>query len=66
MKNLGWFGNLIAVPTVEVGEIAVASTLKGNFMITPGVFAKIMSVALRILPNQLIAYIYYRLGQKQQ
>lgn len=57
-KQLGWFGDQMAVSPKRVGEIAVRKTLKGRPMITPGTLAKTLSVVLRILPKRFVTYIY--------
>ncbi len=65
-KQLGWFGDQLAVSPARVGEIAVRKTLKGRPMITPGTLAKILSVVLRVLPKRFVAYIYGKAGDRSK
>ena len=64
MQKLGWLANRMAVSPKQVGEIAVSKTLKGKMIIVPGIISSIISGFLRLLPRNLIAYIYYKLGSK--
>ena len=64
IQKLGWLANRMAVSPGEVGEIAVSKTLKGKMIIVPGIISSIISGFLRLLPRNLIAYIYYKLGAK--
>ncbi len=63
-KQLGWFGNAMAMKPERVGEIAVKKTLRGKLMVVPGTLANIMSGVLRILPKRFVTYIYGRSGDK--
>ena len=65
-KQLGWFGDKMAVKPARVGEIAVRKTLKGRPMITPGTLAKFLSGVLRILPKRFVAYIYGKAGDRSK
>lgn len=56
-KQLGWFGDRLAVSAKSVGEIAVRKTLKKRPMIIPGTLATIVSGLLRILPKRFTTYI---------
>lgn len=64
-KNLGWFGKVIAVNPLKVGEIAVKATLKGKLIIVPGAIAYTMAMVLRMLPRNIISAIYFKLGEKK-
>lgn len=66
IKQLGWFGNAMAMKPARVGEIAVKKTLRGKPMIVPGTIANIMSGVLRILPKRLLTYIYGKSGDKKK
>jgi hypothetical protein len=59
-EKLGGFGMKMAVPPAQVGEVAVAKTLKGRMIIVPGTLAKTSSVFLRIMPRRWSAALYYR------
>ncbi|RYG06242.1 MAG: SDR family NAD(P)-dependent oxidoreductase [Chitinophagaceae bacterium] len=61
-KRLGFMGNLMAVPPMRVGEIAVKKTLAGRMMIVPGTVPKIMSGFLRIMPRRWAASAYNKFG----
>lgn len=61
-KNLGWFGEKMAVAPKKVGEIAVRNTLKGKMIIIPGILAKWVSVLLRILPRKWSIAFYSNMG----
>lgn len=63
-KQLGWFGDQMAVSPKRVGEITVKKMLKGKLMITPGGLAKFLSGVLRILPKRFLTYIYGKTGDK--
>jgi short-subunit dehydrogenase len=65
-QKLGWLGNRMAVSPKQVGEIAVSKTLKGKMIIVPGIISSIISGFLRLLPRNLIVYIYYKLGSKSK
>ncbi len=57
-ENFGWLADHIAVSPEQVGEIAVAKTLKKKNIIVPGTWASIIGAVLRCLPNQLAAWLY--------
>ena len=63
-KQLGKFGDKMAMTPEKVGEKAVRKTLKGKMIIVPGFLANIMSGILRILPKRTSASIYNKLGKK--
>ncbi len=65
-KQLGWFGDKMAVSPKRVGEIAVRKTLKGRPIITPGTLAKFLSGVLRILPKRFVTYIYGKAGDRSR
>lgn len=64
MEKMGWFGKQMAVPPPKVGEIAVHHTLKKTFMIVPGLFPKVISFFVRVLPSKLLVYIYEKMIEK--
>ncbi len=66
IKQLGWFGNAMAMKPARVGEIAVKKTLRGRPMIVPGTLAHIMSGVLRILPKRFLTYVYGKSGDKKK
>lgn len=57
-KQLGRFGDWMAVPPARVGEIAVKRTLKGRMVIVPGGWSHLASVGIRALPARWAAAIY--------
>ncbi len=61
-EKLGWFGEKMAVPVMQVGEIAVDKTLKKRMIIVPGTLAKISSGIIRVLPQRWTTLVYYKLG----
>jgi len=63
-KQLGAFGDAMAVKPARVGEIAVQKTLEGRPMIVPGTIAKTMSGVLRILPKRFTAWVYGKAGDR--
>ncbi len=63
-KQLGKFGDKIALSPHRVGEKAVRKTLRGKMMIVPGFFPNIMSGFLRILPKRFAASLYDKLGKR--
>jgi short-subunit dehydrogenase len=63
-KQLGSFGEKMAVPASRVGEIAVQKTLRGKMMIVPGTLANAMSSILRILPKKFTTSVYDKLEKK--
>ena len=65
-KQLGWFGDAMAVKPARVGEVAVKKTLKGRPVIVPGTIAKILSGVLRILPKRFVAYVYGKAGDRSK
>jgi hypothetical protein len=60
IKKLGWFGKQMAVSPERIGEIAVDKTLKKTMIIVPGFLAKTISIVIRWLPTEWIAYLYNR------
>jgi uncharacterized protein len=65
-EKLGWFGKRMAVPPARVGEVAVRKTLKKRMLITPGTFAKTMSIVLRIMPRRLVVSLYYKAEKRAE
>lgn len=63
-KQLGKFGDWMAVPPARVGEIAVRKTLKGRTLIVPGGWAHLTSVVLRALPSRWAAAVYSKLEKE--
>ena len=63
-RQLGWFGDRLALDPGRVGEIAVRKTLNGKMMIVPGTLASVMSFFLRIMPKRMAAAIYHKMGKK--
>lgn len=63
-KQLGKFGDKIALSPHRLGEKAVRKTLRGKMMIVPGFFPNIMSGFLRILPKRFAASLYDKLGKR--
>ncbi len=59
MKQMGWLGKHMAVEPGLVGESAVRGMLRRKMIIVPGKLATLISYVLRILPDQLIAYLIY-------
>ena len=62
-KQLGKFGDKMAMSPHKVGEIAVRKTLKGKMIIVPGFIANVMSGFLRILPKRMSTSFYYKRGK---
>lgn len=63
-KQLGRFGDWMAVPPAKVGEIAVRRALKGRTLTVPGFWSHATSVLLRILPRKWAAAIYSKLEKE--
>ena len=61
-KQLGGFGNLMAVSPERVGEIAVRKTLNKRMVIVPGGLNKIVAFVIKALPRRWITGIYGKLG----
>ena len=64
IEKLGWFGKLLAVSPIRVGEAAISATLKNKMIIVPGILPKMISVLLRLLPRRVMTSIYFRMRQK--
>jgi short-subunit dehydrogenase len=62
-KQLGKFGDKMALAPHKVGEIAVRKTLNGKMIIVPGFLANAMSKILRILPKRISTSFYYKQGK---
>ena len=62
-KQLGKFGDKMAVAPHRVGEIAVRRALKGRMITVPGFLANVMSGFLRLLPKRLSTAFYYKQGR---
>ena len=63
-KQLGKFGDKMALSPQRVGEKAVRKTLKGKMIIVPGFLANVMSGLLRILPRRVSTHLYYKRGKQ--
>lgn len=63
-KQLGKFGDRMALSPEKVGEKTVRKALRGKMMIVPGFLANVMSGFLRIMPKKMAAYLYYKQGRK--
>lgn len=63
-KQLGKFGDKMAVAPHKVGEVAVRKTLKGKMIIVPGFLANMMSKILRMLPKRIATSFYYKKGRQ--
>ena len=63
-KQLGKFGDKMAVPPKKVGEITVRKTLKGKMIIVPGFLPNMMSKILRMLPKRISTSFYYKRGKQ--
>lgn len=63
-KQLGKFGDKMAVAPHKVGEIAVRKTIKGKMIIVPGFLANVMSKILRIVPKRVSTSFYYKQGRQ--
>jgi short-subunit dehydrogenase len=61
-RQLGWFGDQMAVSPEKVGEIAVRKTLKKKMVIIPGGINKVVAFVIRILPRRWIVGIYGKVG----
>ncbi|HMK27753.1 MAG TPA: SDR family NAD(P)-dependent oxidoreductase [Chitinophagaceae bacterium] len=61
-KQLGWFGDQMAVSPEKVGEIAVRKTLHKKMVIIPGGLNKIVAFVIRVLPRRWITALYYKVG----
>ena len=61
-RQLGWFGDQMAVSPERVGEIAVRKTLNKKLVIIPGGLNKIAAFVIRTLPRRWITALYYKLG----
>jgi short-subunit dehydrogenase len=64
ISQLGWIGRWMAVSPSRVGEYAVKGMFNHKLMIVPGKLATAFSCFLRILPNRLLAAIYYIFRKK--
>lgn len=62
-RELGKFGDWMAVEPARVGEIAVKRALKGKTIIVPGGWSHLSSVVIRALPRRWMAAIYHGLGK---
>jgi len=63
-KQLGKFGDKMAMAPHKVGEIAVRKTLNRKMIIVPGFIANVMSKILRILPKRVSTSFYYKQGKQ--
>src|SRR5450432_2046286 len=65
ISQLGWIGKWMAVSPSTVGEYAIRGMFNHKLMIVPGRLATVFSFLLRILPNGLVAAIYYTFRKKK-
>jgi short-subunit dehydrogenase len=65
INQLGRIGRWMAVPPSRVGECAVRGMFNRKLLIVPGRLATAFSFLLRILPNRLVAAIYYTFSKKK-
>jgi len=63
-KQLGKFGDKMAMAPHKVGEITVRKTLNRKMIIVPGFLANMMSKILRILPKRVSTSFYYKQGKQ--
>ncbi|HET9744826.1 MAG TPA: SDR family NAD(P)-dependent oxidoreductase [Chitinophagaceae bacterium] len=63
-KQLGKFGDKMALSPDIVGEKTVRKALKGKMIIVPGFLAHTMSWFLRLLPARVSASLYNRVSKK--
>jgi short-subunit dehydrogenase len=63
-KQLGKFGDKMALSPDIVGEKAVRKALRGKMIIVPGFLAHAMSWFLRLLPARISASLYNRVSKK--
>jgi short-subunit dehydrogenase len=63
-KQLGKFGDMMALQPDRVGEVAVRKTIHGKMIIVPGFLANLMSQFLRIFPRRFSAALYDKLGKE--
>ena len=63
-KQLGKFGDKMALSPDVVGEEAVRKALRGKMIIVPGFLAHTMSWFLRLLPRRISAALYNRVSKK--
>ena len=61
-KQLGWFGDQMAVSPKKVGEIAVRKTLNKKLVIIPGTLNKVVAFIIRVLPRRWIVALYDKVG----
>lgn len=61
-KNLGQFGDCMALTPERTGEIAVRKMLHHHLLIVPGTLAKTTSILLRLLPMRWVTAIYAGFG----
>ena len=63
-KQMGKFGDRMAVAPAVVEEKAVRKTLRGKMIIVPGFWAHTMSWFLRMMPRRVTTSIYNKIGKK--
>jgi uncharacterized protein len=63
-KQLGKFGDKMALSPEVVGEKTVRKALRGKMIIVPGFLAHTMSWFLRLLPRRVAASLYNRVSKQ--
>lgn len=63
-KQLGKFGDKMALSPEIVGEKAVRKALRGKMIIVPGFLAHTMSWFLRLIPRRISASLYNKVSKK--
>ena len=63
-KQLGKFGDIMALSPEVVGEKTVRKALRGKMIIVPGFLAHKMSWFLRLLPRRIAASLYNHVSKK--
>ena len=64
-EKLGWIGMRMAVPPLQVGEVAIRETLNRKLVIIPGTLSKVMAFLVRVLPRRLVVAIYNKAGHRK-
>ena len=59
IRQLGWFGKMMAVKPDGAGELIVKGLLNGKMIVVPGKLARLVSFFLRAAPNGLMARVLY-------
>ncbi len=64
IKQMGKFGDMMALSPAFVGEKTVKKMLRGKMIIVPGFWAHTMSWFLRMMPKRMSAALYNKIGKK--